>query len=55
MDVGFQMLWAHQYQNWLADEIAPPGGTFYYYQVLALQGISASAAVGTEIRTVDFP
>ncbi|KAF3530179.1 hypothetical protein DY000_02040002 [Brassica cretica] len=34
MDVAFQMLWAHQYENWKANE-ALPGGMFFYYYGLA--------------------
>ncbi|CAN6923856.1 unnamed protein product [Brassica oleracea] len=34
MDVAFQMLWAHQYENWKANE-SLPGGMFFYYYGLA--------------------
>ncbi|KAL0667466.1 hypothetical protein Bca4012_030170 [Brassica carinata] len=34
MNVAFQMLWSHQYENWKANE-SLPGRTFFYYYGLA--------------------
>ena len=51
MDVAFQMLWSHQYENWKANE-ALPGGTFFYYYGLTPRYAEIKRWWGENVDTI---